>query len=85
MNIPMNISPQLEASLQSNGGPLTVTGQQGEYILMRLDVYNAMLGIGDDEEAETLASVRRGLADVDAGRTHPVDEVFARLESRYAR
>lgn len=82
--MPVNLSPQVEASLQSNGGPLAVTGQQGEYIVMRLDVYNAMLGIGVDDEAETLASVRRGLADVDAGRTKTVNQVFDRLESRYA-
>jgi len=51
---------------------------------MRLDVYDAMLGISDDEEAQTLASVRRGLADVDVGRTHDADEAFDKLQSRYA-
>ena len=84
MDRPINLSPQVEASLQTNGGPLEVTGQQGQYIVMRLDVYNALLGLGDDDEAETLASARRGLADVDAGRTQSIDQVFARLQSRYA-
>ena len=51
---------------------------------MRLDVYDAMLGISDDEEAETLASARRGLADVDAGRTHDAQEALSKLQSRYA-
>ena len=85
MDRPINLSPQVEASLQTNGGPLEVTGQQGRYIVMRLDVYNALLGLGDDDdEAEALASARRGLADVDAGRTQSIDQVFARLQSRYA-
>ncbi|MEO7177452.1 MAG: type II toxin-antitoxin system ParD family antitoxin [Allosphingosinicella sp.] len=29
------------------------------------------------------ASIRRGLADADEGRTKPADEVFDRLESKY--
>ncbi|WP_454887912.1 type II toxin-antitoxin system ParD family antitoxin [Sphingomonas oryzagri] len=30
------------------------------------------------------ASIARGLADADAGRTKPVDEVFDKLEAKYA-
>ncbi len=78
------IAIETEQSLHRNGGPLTIVGQQGKYVVMRLDVYDAMLGMSDDDEAETLASVRRGLADVDTGRTHDADEAFDRLESRYA-
>jgi predicted transcriptional regulator len=48
---------------------------------MRSDVYNAMLGLGEGDEAETLASVRRGLADMDAGRVRDLDEVFKDLDS----
>lgn len=29
------------------------------------------------------ASIARGIADADAGRTKPADEVFARLEDKY--
>jgi hypothetical protein len=78
------IAPETEQILQRSGGPLEIIGQQGKYVVMRLDVYDAMLGISDNEEAETLASVRRGLADVAAGRTHDSDEALGRLESRYA-
>jgi hypothetical protein len=83
-NIPQSITPETENFLQQQGGPLQIAGSQGKYVVMRLDVYDAMLGIGEDEEAETLASVRRGLADVDAGRTHEAQEVLAQLRSRYA-
>lgn len=83
-NLRQAITPETELALQQSGGPLQIAGQQGKYVVMRLDVYDAMLGISDDEEAETLASVRRGLADVAAGRTHDADEAFDRLESRYA-
>ena len=83
-NVRPIITLETEQALQRSGGPLEIVGQQGKYVVMRLDVYDAMLGISDDEEAETLASVRRGLADVAAGRTHDADEAFDRLESRYA-
>ena len=78
------ITPETEQALQQSGGPLQIAGEQGKYVVMRLDVYDAMLGISDDEEAQTLASVRRGLAEVDTGRTHDANEAFDRLQSRYA-
>ena len=68
--------------MQHYGGPLAICGQQGEYVLMRSDVYVAMLGLSDADEAETLASVRRGLADLEAGRTQDLDDVFDELDAR---
>jgi hypothetical protein len=50
---------------------------------MRCDVYAAMLGIGEGDEAETMASLRRGLVDLEAGRTFDLDEAMNDLESRY--
>ena len=78
-----SINPEAEQTLAAIGGPLAIDGLHGRYVVMRADVYEAMLGISDSEEAETLASVRRGLADVDAGRTYQVSEALAALRSRY--
>ena len=72
-----------EALLQQHGGPLSIQGQQGEYVVMRSDVYVAMLGLGTDDESETLASLKRGLADLDAGRTHDLDDAFRDLDARH--
>lgn len=83
-DLPEPITPETENALQQQGGPLQIAGSRGKYVVMRLDVYDAMLGISDDEEAQTLASVRRGLADVDSGRTHDSGEAFDKLQSRYA-
>ena len=78
------ITPETENTLQQRGGPLQIDGSQGKYVVMRLDVYDAMLDISDEEEAETLASVRRGLADVAAGHTHDAQAAFDKLQARYA-
>lgn len=76
------LTPETELLLQQHGGPLAVCGTQGDYVVMRSDVYVAMLGLASDEEAETLAAVRRGLADVEAGRVRELDEVFDELNNR---
>lgn len=75
------ITPETETLLQQHGGPITLSGQQGEYVVMRTDVYDAMLGIVAGDEAETLASVRRGLADMEAGRMRDLDDVFGDVDS----
>lgn len=84
MDTPLSpFTPETESLLQQHGGPLSMAGHQGSYVVMRADVYEAMLGLEADEEAETLASVRRGIADVKAGRTHELDAAFKLLASRY--
>lgn len=72
-----------EQFLQSHDGPMTVVGQQGKYVLMRAEVFDAMLGVSENEDAETLASVMRGIGDLEAGRTHDVDEAFEKLDNRH--
>lgn len=74
------MAPAIEALLAQHGGPLSVPGQHGNYVMMRADVYEAMLGMGQDEEADTLAAVRRGLADVEAGRVVDLDDAFDELD-----
>jgi hypothetical protein len=71
-DLPDPITPETENALQQSGGPLQIAGLQGKYVVMRLDVYDAMLGISNDGEAQTLA-------DVDAGRTHDADEALQQI------
>jgi len=75
------ITPETEALLQHHGGPLAITGDQGDYVLMRSDIYIAMLGLSDGAETETLASLRRGLDDLEAGRTEDLDDAFDDLDA----
>ena len=51
-------------------------------------VVRAAMRLLEEEErdyAECVAGIRRGLADVDAGRVKPAEEVFARLDREIAR
>jgi hypothetical protein len=82
MDLPLQlIAPATEALLQQLDGPLTVPGTRGNYVVTRAEIYSAMLGISDDNEAETIASVRRGIADLKAGRTQDLDEAFNELDA----
>lgn len=84
MEVPLQpLTPDAEHMLAKHGGPLTLPSTRGDFIIMRPDVYAAMLGIGPDDEAETLAAVRRGLVDLDAGRVQPLDEAFDELKRRH--
>ena len=77
------LTPATESLLQQHGGPLSVSGQKGDYVVMTTDVYEAMLGLEADEEAATLASVRRGIEDVQAGRTYDLENAFKRLSNHH--
>ena len=58
---------------------------QGEsYVLMSIDVYREMMGVGRDEElAASLAAIDEGMQDVNAGRTISLEEAVRRLNEKY--
>ena len=43
-----------------------------------------MMGVGSDEEmADSLKAIDEAIADIDAGRTVPMDRVFQELDEKY--
>lgn len=79
-----HLTPEHEAFIAAGqGGPVGFDGSGGKYVVMRTDVYDAMLGVDDEAYAATLAAVRAGLADIEAGRVQDADEFFSELERKY--
>jgi hypothetical protein len=79
-----HLSPEHEAFIAAGqGGPVVFDGSGGQYVVMRTDVYDAMLGVGDESLAASLAAVREGIADIEAGRTQDADEFFDELARKY--
>jgi hypothetical protein len=79
-----HLTPEHEATVAAGqGGPVYFDGTQGKYVVMRTDVYDAMLGLSDDSPAATLAAVRQGIADVEAGRVQDAEEFFDELARKY--
>ncbi len=74
------ISQELQQALQQNaGGPVEVEGNGVSCVLMTVDVYRTLLGDlpGDDQDyAECVQGIRRGLESMDRGEGIPLDEAF---------
>lgn len=70
------LTPEQERALSSQEG--FVAGP--EYVLMSRDVFDR-LGVADPEA--DLAAIEEGLADIEAGRTRPMDDVFRDLNERH--
>jgi predicted transcriptional regulator len=79
MSTPL-LTPELEDALSQGGG--FVHGQS--FILMSVETYRDMMGVGTDEEMRaSLDAIHRGLDDIEAGRTHDMDDVFRELDEAY--
>lgn len=76
------ISADLGQQLESFVAGLVATGRYNS----KSEVLREGVRLIQDREARLAAldaSIARGLADADAGRTTPADEVFDRLEAKY--
>lgn len=72
------LSIEIEIAVEQHHGCLQVKGQRSAYVVMSIETFRDVMGVGTDEELqESLADVEQGLADVEAGRTRPM-EAFLR-------
>lgn len=70
-------------AVDQHHGFLEVEGGGTTYVVMSMQVYREMMGVGSEAEYQaSLAAVREGLADVEAGRTRPMGEFFDELDHR---
>lgn len=78
------ITEELNTDLQRHHGLIEVDGVDGKVIVMSVQVYRELLGIGSDEEyASSLKAIEEGLADIKAGRTASIDHVFRELDKKH--
>ena len=73
-------SAGLLRKLKQSGAPLVVTSKgRPAGVLLSPEAYDQLT-----EQARFIAAVTEGLADADAGRTHPHSEVVRRVKRRFA-
>lgn len=67
--------------LKETGQPLvlTVNGKPAA-VVMDPDEYEFLLEL---DRRDTIAAVNRGIADIEAGRTKPAEQVFREIEERF--
>ncbi len=74
------LSNEIEQAVEQNHGCVRIPGQNTSYVVMSIELYRDMMGVGSDEElAASLKAIDEGLADIDAGRTRPFRDVLAEL------
>jgi hypothetical protein len=75
---------EIEAAVEAqHGGPVSISGQHGKYVVMNLDVYDGALEASPEEFTDSVAAIKRSLAQAAAGETRSMDDAFDDLEARY--
>jgi hypothetical protein len=75
------LTNDIEQAVEQNHGFMQVDGQRTSYVVMSIDAYREMMGVGsNDELAVSLKAIEEGLADIDASRTRPFRDVLAELD-----
>lgn len=78
------LPPEIEAAVAAqHGGPVSVPGQHGKYVVMNADVYGAVLKATSDEFVDSVAAIKASLAQAAAGQTRDAEMAFDELEARY--
>jgi hypothetical protein len=78
------LPPEIEAAVAAqHGGPVSVSGQHGTYVVMNVDVYGGVLNATPDELSDSVAAIKRSLAQAATGQTREADIAFDELEARY--
>jgi hypothetical protein len=86
----MNMAPKLTdeqrlALDREQGGPIPVEADDGTYVLMSIDAYRAMMGVGTDVDfGASVASLRAGMEEVRSGKTRPLVDALDHLAARHA-
>jgi PHD/YefM family antitoxin component YafN of YafNO toxin-antitoxin module len=72
-------TPDFVQQLKETGEPIVLTiNGKAELVVQDAASYQKLLDLA--EEAEVLEGIRRGLEDVAAGRTQPLDEAFDEIQ-----
>lgn len=74
------------ASLWENGWKASSSGWSRQVVITQSEVICQGIRLVEEREKKLLeldATLARGIADADPGRTHPADGVFAELRARY--
>jgi hypothetical protein len=78
------LPPEIEAAVAAqHGGPVSVPGHHGKYVVMNVDVFGGVLETTPEELTDSVTAIKRSLAQATAGQTRDVDEALDELDARY--
>lgn len=78
------LTEQQRQAVDQHHGFLEVESGGSTYVVMSMQVFREMMGVGTEGEYRaSLAAIREGLDDVEAGRTRPVDQFFRQFDQNH--
>jgi hypothetical protein len=82
------MTPKLTAeqrlAIDTHEGCVEVEDAQGKCVLMSIEVFREVMGVGADREfQESVAALRRGYEQLQKGQTRPVKDALDDLGKRY--
>jgi hypothetical protein len=71
-------------AVDQHHGFLEVEGGGAAYVVMSMQVFREMMGVGSEAEYRaSIEAIREGLTDVEAGRTRPIEDFFQDLDRKH--
>lgn len=78
------ISPDVQREVDDRHGFAELAGDGGTYVVLSMPRFRELMGVGEDSAYQaSLAAVAEGLADVEVGRTRPMQEFFRDFDKRH--
>lgn len=78
------LTDEQRRAVDQHHGFLEVEGGGAVYVVMSMQVFREMMGVGSEAEYRaSVDAIREGLADVEAGRTRPVADFFEDLDRKH--
>jgi hypothetical protein len=78
------LTEEQRQAVDSHEGCVEVEDAQGKCVLMSIEVFHDVMGVGTDREfQESVAALRRSYEQVQQGRTRPVKDALDDLGKRH--
>ena len=78
------LTEELRQAVDAHRGFLEIDAGDSTYVVMSMNVFREMMGVGSDDEYQTsLKAIEEGWADVQAGRSRPLDEFLREFDRKH--
>jgi hypothetical protein len=78
------LTEEQRQAIETHEGCVEVEDAQGKCVLMSIEVFREVMGVGTDREfQESVAALRRGYEQLQKGQTRPVKDALDDLGKRY--
>lgn len=78
------LTEELRQAVEAHRGFLEVDAGDSTYVVMSMNVFRETMGVGTDAEYRaSLRAIEEGWADVQAGRSRPLDEFLGEFDRKH--